>query len=123
VLPEGNGSVASTRHALFSPRHALSSTRHALSEVEIKGRIAEATADVRTTAAIEAQYVMDPRLSALAIDVNTRAGVVTLAGHVDNAADAAHAIDLAMRHRNVREVISTLAVVQPVADAPPSETQ
>jgi hypothetical protein len=71
--------------------------------------LAEATEDMRTTAAIEAQYVMDPRLSALTIEVDTHSGVVTLAGRVDTAADVAHAIELAMRHRNVREVISDAA--------------
>jgi len=141
VLPEGNGPAASTRqNAEQKLGAAAAHARRALSEGEVAaigkelretGRVvrrrssqaartlAEATEDMRTTAAIEAQYVMDPQLSALAIDVDTHSGVVTLAGRVDSAADVAHAIDLAMRHRNVREVISTLQVVQPVADAQP----
>jgi hypothetical protein len=141
VLPEGNGPVASTRP---KPRPKLGPASEpaqgALSEGEVEaigrelratGRavrrhtsqaartLAEATEDMRTTAAIEAQYVMDPRLSALTIQVAMHAGVVTLAGRVDSASDVAHAIDLAMRHGNVREVISTLQVVRPVADAQP----
>jgi len=146
VLPEGNGPVASTRQKAEQKLGAAAEqARRALSDVEVEaigkelretGRVvrrrssraartlAEATEDMRTTAAIEAQYVMDPRLSALTIEVDTHSGVVTLAGRVDTAADVAHAIELAMRHRNVREVISTLQVVQPVADAlPRSHTQ
>jgi osmotically-inducible protein OsmY len=141
VLPEGNGPVASTRQKAEQQLGAAAAhARSALADVEVEaigrelretGRVvrrrsaqaartfAEATEDMRTTAAIEAQYVMDPRLRALTIEVDTHAGVVTLAGRVDSAADVAHAIELAMRHRNVREVISTLQVVQPVADALP----
>jgi hypothetical protein len=140
VLPEGNGPVASTRPKaepkLGAGEHALRAPSEG--EVEAVGRelretgrvvrrrssqadrtLAEATEDMRTTAAIEAQYVTDPRLSAHTIAVDTHSGVVTLAGRVDSARDVAQAIDLAMRHRNVREVISTLQVVRPVADAQP----
>ena len=139
VLPEGNGPVASTRQKAGQELGAAAAhARSALSDVEVEavgrelretGRVvrrrsaqaartfAEATEDMRTTAAIEAQFVMDPRLRALTIEVDTHTGVVTLAGRVDSAADVAHAIELAMRHQNVREVISTLQVVQPVADA------
>jgi osmotically-inducible protein OsmY len=81
--------------------------------------IGEATEDVRTTAAIEAQFALDSRLSALDIDVNTIDGRVTLAGRVDSAADLARAIELAFQHDNVREVISTLQVARPTARAEP----
>ena len=80
--------------------------------------IAEITAeDVRATAALEAQYVVDPRLSGLAIDVSTLEGVVTLSGHVDSGFDLARAIDIAMALDSVREVISRLRVVRAVAEA------
>jgi osmotically-inducible protein OsmY len=86
--------------------------------------LAAATEDIRTSAAIEAQYVADPRLSALAISVNTTDGIVTIAGRVDSAADVAHAVELALRHDNVREVISTLQVGRPkAAQAPPAPLQ
>jgi osmotically-inducible protein OsmY len=81
--------------------------------------LGEATEDVRTTAAIEAQFALDSRLSALDIDVNTTEGRVTLAGRVDSAADLARAIDLAFQHDNVREVISTLQITRPTARAEP----
>jgi len=81
--------------------------------------IGEATEDVRTTAAIEAQFALDPRLSALDIDVNTTDGRVTLAGRVDSAADLARAIELAFQHKNVREVISTLQIARPTARVEP----
>jgi len=93
VLPEGNGPVASTRQqAEQKLAAATEQARRALSDVEVEaigkelretGRVvrrrsshavrtlAEATEDMRTTAAIEAQYVMDPRLSALTIEVES----------------------------------------------------
>ena len=73
-------------------------------------KVAEATEDARTTAAIEAQLAVDPRLSALEIDVDTTDGRVTLAGRADSPEDVARAIDLAFAHENVREVVSTLQV-------------
>jgi hypothetical protein len=80
--------------------------------------IAKTTAeDVRTTTALEAQYILDPRLSGLAIDVSTFDGVVTLSGHVDSGFDLARAIDIAMAHDSVHEVISRLRVVRSMADA------
>jgi len=82
--------------------------------------IGEATEDVRTTAAIEAQFALDPRLSALDIDVNTTDGRVTLAGRVDSGSDLARAIELAFQHENVREVISTLQIARPTARVEPS---
>ena len=84
VLPEGNGPVASTRQKAEQKLGAAAEqARRALSDVEVEaigkelretGRVvrrrsshavrtlAEATEDMRTTAAIEAQYVIDPRL-------------------------------------------------------------
>jgi len=141
TLPKGNGSLAGTRREAEQKLEAAAEhAKQAISDADVEaiakelretGRVvrrrssqaarslAEATADLRTTAAIEAQYFVDPRLSALAIDVDTAAGVVTLSGRVHSTADVAHAIDLAMRHDNVHEVISTLQVMHPVADAQP----
>jgi osmotically-inducible protein OsmY len=72
--------------------------------------LADATEDARTTAAIKARLALDPKLSALAITVDTTHGRVTLAGLVDSPEDVARAIQLALEEDDVHEVISTLQV-------------
>jgi BON domain len=73
-------------------------------------RVAEATQDARTTAAIKAKIALDPNLSVLDISVDTTDGKVTLAGRVDAPEDVARAIHLAMEQDEVTEVVSTLQV-------------
>jgi osmotically-inducible protein OsmY len=82
---------------------------------QVARQVAEATEDARTSAAIKAQLALDPNLSALDISVDTTDGVVTLAGKVDSPDAVARAMELALEHDNVREVISTLQVVRPTA--------
>ena len=129
MLPEGDGTVASTRKEAPKPADAAAQARAAAAEEQAiehelaaTGRVvrrqtgeparsaAEKALELRTTAAIEAQFAADPRLSPLAIRVATTGGTVTLAGRVDSPADVAHAIGLALRHAGVREVVSTLHV-------------
>ena len=73
-------------------------------------KVAEATEDARTTAAIKANLALDPALSAVEISVDTTDGRVTLAGRVDRPEDVARAMRLALEQDNVHEVISTLQV-------------
>jgi BON domain len=73
-------------------------------------RVAEATQDARTTAAIKAKIALDPNLSVLDISVDTTDRKVTLAGRVDAPEDVARAIHLAMEQDEVTEVVSTLQV-------------
>jgi hypothetical protein len=73
-------------------------------------KLAEATEDGRTTAAIKTKIAMDPELSALDISVDTTDRRVTLAGKVDDPEDVARAIRLALERDDVDEVISTLQV-------------
>jgi osmotically-inducible protein OsmY len=134
MLPEGDGTVASTRtQAQGKPAGAAALAEAAETPVEVRaieqelsetGRVvrrpgaqssrspAEKAVDQRTTVAIEAQFAADPRLSPLTIGVVTTNGSVTLAGRVESPADVAHAIELALRHSGVREVISTLQVAR-----------
>src|SRR5215470_3379100 len=136
MLPEGDGTVASTRtqaQGRLGNAAALAEAAAAETPAEVRaveqelaetGRVvrrpgaqssrspAEKAVDQRTTAAIEAQLAADPRLSPLAIGVVTTDGTVTLAGRVESPADVAHAIELALRHSGVREVISTLQVAR-----------
>ena len=73
-------------------------------------RVAEATKDARTTAAIKAKLAFDPSLSALDVSVDTTDGRVTLAGRANSPADIARAIEIAFEQDDVHEVISTLQV-------------
>lgn len=78
--------------------------------VQTVRKVAKATEDARTSAAIMAELAFDPELRSFAITVNTTNGRVTLAGLVDSPADIAQAMRIALRHDNVREVVSTLQV-------------
>jgi osmotically-inducible protein OsmY len=131
MLPEGDGTVASTRTQAqakpadaAAPSETPAEVRAVEQELAETGRVvrrpgaqssrspAEKAVDQRTTVAIEAQFAADPRLSPLTIGVVTTDGTVTLAGRVESPADVAHAIELALRHSGVREVISTLQVAR-----------
>jgi len=138
MLPEGDGTGASTRTqaqgkpavgtvseaAAEAAAETPAEVRAIEQELAETGRVvrrpgtqssrspAEKAVDQRTTAAIEAQFAADPRLSPLTIGVVTTDGTVTLAGRVASPADVAHAIELALRHNGVREVISTLQVAR-----------
>ena len=79
---------------------------------QVARQVAEATEDARTTAAIKARFALDPKLSALDISVDTTEGRVTLAGRVDSPAEVARAMEIALEHDNVTEVISTLQVLR-----------
>ena len=131
VRSEGHDAVGARREAQREIHSAVTDARKALAGTDLEAlkdelrrtgrvvrrkteqaarKVAEATEDARTTAAIEAQLAVDPRLSALEIDVDTTDGRVTLAGRADSPEDVARAIDLAFAHENVREVVSTLQV-------------
>jgi osmotically-inducible protein OsmY len=79
---------------------------------EVGAKVADATANARTTAAIKAKLALDPDLSVLSISVNTTDGVVTLSGTVSNYEHIGKAMRLAMETDGVREVASTLQVKQ-----------
>ena len=74
--------------------------------------VAEATADLRITAAIKAQLLRDPELSAWDISVSTTDGRVTLSGNVRSAEHVGRAILLAYETAGVHEVLSTLRVAE-----------
>jgi len=72
--------------------------------------LAGATANARTTLAIKTKLLAEPGLSALAINVDTTDGLVTLSGKVDSHEQIAKAVKLAMATEGVHKVISTLQV-------------
>ena len=66
--------------------------------------------DAAITSSINARYVKDHLVDALAIRVTTYQGVVTLQGSVRTQAVATRAVDLARSTPNVRRVVSRLTV-------------
>ena len=81
--------------------------------VQTAEKVAEATKDARTTAAIKTKLAIDPQLSALEVSVDTTDGRVTLAGRADSPAAIARAIEIAFEEEGVHEVVSTLQVREP----------
>ena len=79
---------------------------------EVGTKVADATANARTSAAIKAKLALDKDLSALTISVDTTDGVVTLSGTVSDFEHIGKAMRLAMETEGVREVVSTLQVKQ-----------
>jgi len=90
----------------------LSHTGTVIREKAVKAGevIADATADARLTAAIKTKLIAEPGLSAMKINVDTKAGEVTLAGSVATTNQVARAINIALQTEGVRKVTSTLQV-------------
>jgi hyperosmotically inducible protein len=66
--------------------------------------------DAAITAAIKTKLLADTRVSGLAIDVDTRDGVVTLTGTVKSAAQKTAAMEIARATDNVKSVQDKLTV-------------
>jgi hypothetical protein len=96
-------------------REELSRTGQVIREkaTEAGKAIGEATEDARTTGSIKAELVKDPTVSALAIDVDTTDGLVTLSGKVDSHDQIARALEIALATEGVRKVVSSLQVAEP----------
>jgi hyperosmotically inducible periplasmic protein len=63
--------------------------------------------DATITTKVKASFVTDPQVSALAIDVDTANGVVSLTGVVDGVAERQRAIQLAQGIEGVKRVDAT----------------
>lgn len=70
----------------------------------------EALGDAAITASIKTDYLKDPDLSVLKIDVDTRDGVVTLNGLAENEAARSRAEQIAGGIKGVRQVRNFLVV-------------
>lgn len=91
---------------------------------ELKDSASNATAEARTsesgsvlsdsaiTASIQTDYLKDPDLSVLKIDVDTKDGVVTLNGMASTDEAKSRAEKLAMANKGVKQVNNNLAVKQ-----------
>jgi hyperosmotically inducible protein len=77
---------------------------------EAGGAIAAVADNTRITADINAKLVKDPVLSAVAINVDTSQGVVTLSGTVPSYSQISNAIQLALETDGVQKVVSELQV-------------
>jgi hyperosmotically inducible periplasmic protein len=70
----------------------------------------EVVSDAAITSAVKTKLLGDPDVSGLKIDVDTKNGVVTLAGTVHSAAERAEAIRLARNTTGVKSVTSKLVM-------------
>jgi hyperosmotically inducible protein len=68
--------------------------------------------DASVTAAIKAKMLADSDVSGLAIDVDTREGVVTLSGRVRNATEKSEAVRIARETDGVKSVTDNLTIGQ-----------
>ena len=78
---------------------------------ELGERVADATADVRTTAAVKAQLGKATGLDSLKISVSTTAGRVTLSGEVESPEILSQVIQIALEVDGAREVVSTIQII------------
>lgn len=99
--PPANGGTTTTTTVTTGPRTSV-------------GGIPESTraslGDAAITASIKTDFLKDPDLSVLKIDVDTKDGVVTLNGLADNEPARKRAEQLAGAIKGVREVRNHLAV-------------
>lgn len=77
---------------------------------ELGERVEPHLRDAALTAAVKGRLAADPEVDALAIDVDTVDGVVTLSGKVDSAAQRDEAAELARGTDGVREVVNRIEV-------------
>jgi hyperosmotically inducible periplasmic protein len=74
------------------------------------GNLGTHAADLAITASVSSELVKDPELSALKIDVDTEAGVVTLTGPAPTAAARNKATAVAKQIKGVKSVSNQLTV-------------
>jgi osmotically-inducible protein OsmY len=74
------------------------------------GDAGQATGDAALTAAVKTKLLADRSVSGLKIDVDTRNGVVTLTGTVNNATEKSEAVRIARATDGVKTVRDNLKV-------------
>lgn len=92
---------------------AVANTKEAAADVKTgikSGEAGRVMSDTAITASIKTDYLKDPDLSVLKIDVDTKDGVVTLNGLADNDSARVRAEKLAQSIKGVKEVRNFLAV-------------
>ena len=83
--------------------------------------VADAATDARITASVKTKLFSEPGFTALSINVDTSAGVVTLAGKAATPEQIARAVQLAAATEGVRRVISTIQIKETKASSAPPE--
>jgi hyperosmotically inducible protein len=73
-------------------------------------RTSEVLTDAVVTSTVKAKFLADTAVSGLKIDIDTKDGVVTLNGVVDNKAEADRAMSLARDSAGVKRVVSNLRI-------------
>jgi hyperosmotically inducible protein len=66
--------------------------------------------DAGVTTAVKTQFLADPAIGGLKIDVDTKDHVVTLTGAVPSEADKTHAVDTARKTDGVNSVVDNLKI-------------
>ena len=74
------------------------------------GTAGAAVGDAALTAKVKAKFLADTAVSALKIDVDTKADVVTLSGTVPTAAEKRRAVEVARATEGVKSVVDNLKV-------------
>lgn len=102
--------VASTKEAATDVKNAtVATTRDVKAEVN-SGEAGRAINDTAITASLKTDFLKDPDLSVLKIDVDTKDGVVTLNGLAGNDAARTRAAKMASSIKGVKEVRNFLVV-------------
>jgi hyperosmotically inducible protein len=102
--------VAGTREAARDVKSSsIEVSRDVKSEVK-SGDTGRVMSDTAITASIKTDYLKDPDLSVLKIDVDTRDGVVTLNGLADNEPAKGRAEKIASAVKGVKEVRNFLTI-------------
>lgn len=79
-------------------------------------QISHSPTDEEVSDAIESQLVMDERVDGHRLDAESKSGVVTLSGAVDNLLASEYAVHIAGRTRGVRSVVNLIEVNAPKID-------
>jgi hyperosmotically inducible periplasmic protein len=111
-VPDGVTNPPSTREGITAEqiKEELARSGRVIREKATKAgeAISDAAANTRISATIKTKLLQDTGLSALNIDVDTSAGVVTLSGTVSSPEQISRAMDLALQTEGVHKVVSTL---------------
>jgi BON domain-containing protein len=114
-VPDPQAVGTTGRPAIERPQIDREKAREVGAEVGEKTAVAAETArramaDGSLTAKIKAKMALDDSVKAMNIDIDTRAGVVTLNGTVDNESQHARAVALARETAGVTQVVDRLQV-------------
>ena len=102
--PAGSTSTTTTVAPSTAASNAMAATTSAMNKA------GDATVDAAITGKVKTKLLADPDVKGLAIDVDTKNGVVTLKGTADKAANRDRAVAIAKDTSGVKSVDSQLVV-------------